>query len=249
MFERIRTNPTSEPKLRRRGPTSVVPRRRGMLRWNIGRIAGTDALGREGDGVTGNEGRTRNRAETEAQLLAATRRRLYQDGVLAGLNLQTVAAEAGVNRGLIYQYFGSRQGLLRAALKDMSDIPQELASGPNKAAPFVDRRTFVLRASFDHMPYLRLQALLALDEFEELEPMTDLELNRELLKRDVAEGALPDGSDPLALHVLTVSVMHGYAVFGRYYARQLGISLDELNERLADVFRNLLDSMGKARAE
>ena len=38
---------------------------------------------------------------------------IERDGVLAGLNLQEVADEAGVNRGLVYRYFGSRRELLR----------------------------------------------------------------------------------------------------------------------------------------
>jgi len=39
---------------------------------------------------------------------------LNRDGVLAGLNLREVAAEAGINRGLGHHYFGSRRDLLRA---------------------------------------------------------------------------------------------------------------------------------------
>ncbi|MFD4985036.1 hypothetical protein [Streptomyces sp. NPDC058374] len=43
--------------------------------------------------------RRRSREETEADLLAAARLLLARDGVLAGLNLREVAAEAGVNHG------------------------------------------------------------------------------------------------------------------------------------------------------
>lgn len=58
-----------------------------------------------------------DRAATEAALEEAALRSLERDGVLAGLNLREVAAEAGVNRGLVYRYFGSPRELLRAALR------------------------------------------------------------------------------------------------------------------------------------
>src|SRR5690606_36581152 len=57
-----------------------------------------------------------DRAATEAALEQAALRLLERNGVLAGLNLREVADEAGVNRGLVYHYFGSRRDLLRAAL-------------------------------------------------------------------------------------------------------------------------------------
>ncbi|HAM48545.1 MAG TPA: TetR family transcriptional regulator, partial [Alphaproteobacteria bacterium] len=48
-----------------------------------------------------------DRGASEAALEAAALRLLRRHGVLAGLNLREVADEAGVNRGLVYHYFGS----------------------------------------------------------------------------------------------------------------------------------------------
>ena len=59
---------------------------------------------------------SQNRAETERRLIDAALDLIRRNGVLAGLNLREVAAAAGVNRGNIYHYFGSRQELLRAAI-------------------------------------------------------------------------------------------------------------------------------------
>jgi AcrR family transcriptional regulator len=61
-----------------------------------------------------------NRVATESALQKAALLLLERNGVLAGLNLRQVADEAGVNRGLVYHYFGSRRDLLRAALR--SDV-------------------------------------------------------------------------------------------------------------------------------
>ncbi|MBT5011064.1 MAG: helix-turn-helix transcriptional regulator, partial [Gammaproteobacteria bacterium] len=58
----------------------------------------------------------RGRAETERRLIEVALELIQKNGVLAGLNLRQVAEGAGVNRGNIYHYFGSRQDLLRAAI-------------------------------------------------------------------------------------------------------------------------------------
>ncbi|MCP4004306.1 MAG: helix-turn-helix transcriptional regulator, partial [bacterium] len=57
-----------------------------------------------------------NRADTERRLIDAALDLIRRNGVLAGLNLREVADGAGVNRGNIYHYFGSRRELLRAAI-------------------------------------------------------------------------------------------------------------------------------------
>ena len=58
----------------------------------------------------------RSRADTEQKLIDVALELIRNKGVLAGLNLREVADGAGVNRGNIYHYFGSRQELLRSAI-------------------------------------------------------------------------------------------------------------------------------------
>ena len=74
--------------------------------------------------------RTPNRPATEAALQRAALDLLGRNGVLAGLNLREVADEAGVNRGLVYHYFGSRRDLLRArAAVGRRAAPRRLHAG------------------------------------------------------------------------------------------------------------------------
>jgi hypothetical protein len=61
---------------------------------------------------------SRDRRVTERRILDATWRLFDQDGPLAGINLQRVADEAGVNRSLVYQYLGTREDLVRTALTE-----------------------------------------------------------------------------------------------------------------------------------
>src|SRR5690349_14226589 len=108
-----------------------------------------------------------DRAWTEASLMQAALSLLKRDGVLAGLSLKDVADEAGVNRGLIHHYFGSRQTLLRSALdsevKTLADrVGMEGYVNPAR------RGARLFRAQADEMNLARMVMLLALDGDEEL---------------------------------------------------------------------------------
>ena len=76
----------------------------------------------------------RSRAETEQKLIEVALKLLRDKGILAGLNLREVADGAGVNRGNIYHYFGSRQELLRAAInRQFKFIVESLTKGRESA--------------------------------------------------------------------------------------------------------------------
>ena len=84
---------------------------------------------------------TRNRAETEQRLIDVAIDLIRQNGVLAGLNLREVADGAGVNRGNIYHYFGSRRELLRAAIaRRFEAMAKVLDTRKKPRTPFVERR-------------------------------------------------------------------------------------------------------------
>jgi len=75
----------------------------------------------EGDGMTETRRRrTRNPEATRETILAAARTILAKDGP-EGLSLSKVAQLAGVNRGTAYQHFVTRENLITATLKSVSD--------------------------------------------------------------------------------------------------------------------------------
>src|ERR1700757_4236451 len=84
-------------------------------------------------------GNSRPGDETRGALMDAALELLGERGVLSGLNLREVADSAGVTPANIYHWFGSRQGLLRAALQRETG---ELLDDIEEAAklPFVERR-------------------------------------------------------------------------------------------------------------
>ena len=73
----------------------------------------------------------RSRAETTEKILEALDRVLTRDGV-RGVGINAVAREAGVDKVLIYRYFGGMQELLRAFAEgaDIHQRTSDLVFGP-----------------------------------------------------------------------------------------------------------------------
>lgn len=185
-----------------------------------------------------------DRLATEREMRNAALRILARDGVLAGLNLRQVADEAGVNRGLVYHYFGSRRELLRAAL--LADSEQRLAEHQaGMERTFRGRQEAFFRTMLSQRDALALTALLALDGDPEVKIVRDPDRPRRVFERDVELGALPADVDLRALHVASVSVVYGYLLFREQFSRDLGIPADELDERVVKtvdrLFRGLSD--------
>lgn len=183
--------------------------------------------------------RRRTREETEADLLAAARRLLQRDGVLAGVNLREVATEAGVNHGQIYQYFGSRQALLRACAADLVERHSTGREG-HWDRPFGERRTAMFRYRLEDPETVKLEALLALDGDEDFSALPRFTQTRRSLERDQAEGALPADTDATAAHVMTAAALMGYTIFREVYARDTGVPLRELDERAENMFARMV---------
>ncbi len=182
---------------------------------------------------------TVSRAETEAQLEDAALAMLRRDGVLAGLNLREVADEAGVNRGLVYHYFGSRRDLLRAALrKDARRRLDAVRSGG--ALPFVARWRRFLRVMTAEREMLELMTLLVLDRDTGLRTMPLRKETHDLLVADVEAGQLSADSDLDGVHVALVSLTWGYLTYRDAFARELAIPAEELDERVGVVFERML---------
>jgi TetR/AcrR family transcriptional regulator, repressor for neighboring sulfatase len=96
---------------------------------------------------------------TRAALVRAFVRLCAERGV-ASVSVRQVAAAAGVNHGLVHRHFGSKEGLVRAALLDVT------ARVYDEARPGLSARSM---AAFAEDPLLpRLVARLCLDGPEDL---------------------------------------------------------------------------------
>lgn len=187
---------------------------------------------------------TSDRAGSEAALEAAALRLLKQNGVLSGLNLREVADEAGVNRGLVYHYFGSRQELLRSALRRgvkqrWADI---LASG---SLPFNARIRQLVRTMLGQQEAVYLSTLLMLDGSEKLRVAPLMKQWIAGFQSDVAEGKIEADTDHQALLALMTALSYGYVMFRQAVAEELDVPVADLDYRVDDVFGKMLSVFEK----
>jgi AcrR family transcriptional regulator len=172
-----------------------------------------------------------DRADAEAELMAAAVRLLKRDGVLVGLNMQEVANEAGLNRGLIHHYFGSRRSLLRAgiarSIEDVMPVHETWRHRSPKKKRLAHFREYCSKHFFPHMT-----ALLALDGDESLEPIAFAKERLEDFEREQAEGYFADDVDLPAMLAVWEASLIGYSVIREAASRQLGIPLATLDKRV-----------------
>lgn len=175
-----------------------------------------------------------DRLATESALQRAALLLLERNGILAGLNLRQVAEEAGVNRGLVYHYFGSRRDLLRAALRsNVSERLNDFAPGRGLAAPSRYERFF--RTMLGHREAAVLATLLVLDGDRGVRMVPNPDGTRGRLRRDIEEGNLPEDVDTDAVHAAFASMIYGYMVLRERLADELDVEVDQLDENVAET--------------
>ncbi len=194
-------------------------------------------------------GRPQSRAATEAALEDAAVDLLRRDGVLAGLNLREVADHAGVNRGLVYHYYGSRAKLLQRAIKRHGQANLDRLRGLYGLVGAHRWRRFFEVVLADPEP-VELTTLLLLDGTAEMRTMPLREATQAAIDADVAAGALDPEVDRVALHAVMTTAVYGYLLYRRSFAAELGIAVDELDERVAHLlYGRLYDGLRPPAAE
>ena len=189
---------------------------------------------------------TARRQDTEQSLQKAALQLLGRDGVLAGLNLRELADEAGVNRGLVYHYFGSRREILRSALRtDYRRRLQDVRSGGSGSLRA--RWTHFLRTMVRHRLAIRIATLLHLDRDPELRMMPIRHETRRLLERDQACGDLPHDLDLEALHAALDALVYGYALYRERFARELRRPVRELDRGVERTLERMLEGLAERR--
>jgi AcrR family transcriptional regulator len=187
----------------------------------------------------------RSRAETEQKLIDVALDLIRDKGVLAGLNLREVAEGAGVNRGNIYHYFGSRQELLRAAISRRFKALVGTMAASNQNKRFVERRLNSFRLS-EGSNDSKLRALLVLDGDNSVDPIPFYENGLSQLRKDVIDGDIHKEHDLEALQVALSALLRGYRIFREPYANRLDIDANELDERVSKIMRTFLESLAEA---
>ena len=193
----------------------------------------------------------RSRAETERRLIDVALNLIRDKGVLAGLNLREVAEGAGVNRGNIYHYFGSRQELLRAAINRQFEAIVDSLSKSSSKTGFVARRlnAFRVNNSNDKNNDSMLRALLVLDGDDTVDPIPLFEGGLSQLRQDVIDGDIDKGHDLEGLQVALSAMQRGYRIFRLPYAKRLGMAPKELDARVSNTLSIWLEAMSRPPTE
>lgn len=87
--------------------------------------------------------RPRNAAQTQADILAAARRRFATDGY-EPTTLRAIAADVGVDAALVTRYFGSKQDLFATATEFRIDLPDLSAADQDDIADMLLPRYFAV---------------------------------------------------------------------------------------------------------
>jgi len=180
------------------------------------------------------------RAQATQDLIEDTAVRMVLDqGVLAGLNLQDLADRAGVNRGLIYHYYGSRGALLRQAFQRRIEGLVSLV-GSAGHLPLGRRMQSWLHGAISHATEIRLGALLLIDANEPPLLMPRRHDTQRELARDVADGHLDPSIDRNALNAFLGSALYGYAIFREPFASELGLPVEQLDKRIGRLLDRIV---------
>ena len=142
---------------------------------------------------------------------------IEEQGILAGLNLRKVAERAGVHRGLVYHYFGSRRELLLASIRN------RLAGGGDPTSNGGVPGDLLLAAGIRDDEPARLMALLALDGDDSYEPF----------------GQVTPRFRPTSRHMAGVALALGHTIYRRSFAGELHIDLDEWDRRVFAAWARL----------
>ncbi|HEY2688320.1 MAG TPA: TetR family transcriptional regulator [Streptosporangiaceae bacterium] len=129
--------------------------------------------------------RPRNSAATKELLLAAATEEFAEHG-LAGARIDRIAERAGANKRLLYVYFGDKDQLFDAVLRQIATLAEAVPLTPGDLGAFAGAR-------FDHMlTHPQAARLAAWRSFERAEP-TDAERRSYQAKVDAIAEAQRDG--------------------------------------------------------
>lgn len=188
--------------------------------------------------------RSRDREHTEKRLVHAAVEMLRADGILSGLNLRDVATRAGVSRGSIYNFFGSRRQLLRRALSiRIAELDDYRGVS---TLPFAARKMRIIGDDV-HAVHGELISLLVIDGDDEVVPMPFFEQAMGRMRDDVDQGHIHDdhAGDLEATHIAIHTATRGYNLLRTAYARQVGVSTEELDARVRPIFESWFRQLGE----
>lgn len=178
------------------------------------------------------ETRPYGRDEVRAAIIAAAERRFAAEG--PGASLRDIAADAGVNLGLLHRHFGTKAALIREVLAAAALRASVRLSDLGTLDDALDA---IMRSAVRHddtmHAYVRMLAWLLLAG----EDARDLQDEFPTMSQVVRVA----GPERHALVLLTLAAAFGWETFGPHLSRMVGYRSEE--RAAADLSRALADAV------
>lgn len=192
--------------------------------------------------------RLRDRSATEAAIVQAGEAVLLRDG-FTGLNVQTIAAQAGCDRKLVYRYFDGAEGVVRLlAQKAHGQLADHLAAVPPVEAE--SPRAFARHGLLTWFAALRASPLalrlMAWAVVEDSPLLREIEADRNaVLQAWMRERRprlrTPPRTDVPALNAVLMAAVQALAIASQTQGSMSGVTLDaEGCARIEDAIGHLL---------
>ena len=206
-----------------------------------------EAKGRSGSGGRAERALQRDPERTRASILAAATREFAENGI-GGARVDSIAERAGINKRMLYHYFGDKEQLYLAVLEEayvgirtaekslnLSDLEPEQG--------IAELAMFTWDYFLDHPEVLSLLGTENLHRARWLRQSTRLkELHSsfidklsDLLRRGKAEGLFRPDVDPLNLY-LTIAAL-GYFYLSNQYTLSTIFGRDLMDKSNLDVWK------------
>ena len=202
---------------------------------------------------------TTDAVEGTRGLLLRAARAAFAEGGLEGARVDDIAKRAGINKQLLYHYFGSKDGLYTAVLEEVyHEIREQESQLALDALPAEEAMRKLIQFSFDYLEkspdFVRILAdenahqgrhLLGSRAVEEMNRPI-IELMRATLERGVDEGVFRRGLDPLHIYLSIAGMSFFYFAnihtLSRAFDRTLGTpaAIEERRAHIVDFALNAL---------
>lgn len=193
----------------------------------------------------------RDSEKTRQKILAGLERLITREG-FTGVGVNAVAREAGIDKVLIYRYFGSMEGLLKTFADEKKFCPRlaDLFDDIPEGTPLHEIAT---RIVIEHARALQSSPLaqeLVCWELTELNPLTVLfgkEMEKGELKALADRGIIPDG-DVVTLSVIVLCGLQYLILRGRNNNPMMDIdySRPEIREKVEKVIASMMKAFFEA---
>lgn len=157
------------------------------------------------------------------------------------VSVRDIAAAAGVNHGLVHRYFGSKENLLRSALRARAQASIEQFAGADDPAELVGR---LRQAAGDPHAGWRLLAHCLLDGYGDELPrdgdFPGIERFMDRWPQAQAAGLIREDLDPADVTRLVLAVMLGWLQFHEYIAASTHLEDGDALDEIAGLLVTLL---------